>query len=115
MKKFVFLGLGLFLVAGMAGASLQKSGPKAAEEAKVFEGSISDSMCGAKHTMGGTPKECTLECVDAGPKSVLVDGKGKVYDLSDQKKPREFAGGKVKVTGTLKGNEIVVSSIVAGK
>ena len=53
--------------------------------------------------------------MNLGDEIFLVDGKGKVYDLSDQKKPREFAGGKVKVTGTLKGNEIVVSSIVAGK
>ena len=113
MKKLIFFGLSIFLVASLGPAAQKKDAPKAAE--KAFAGTISDSMCGAKHTMGGTPKECTLECVDAGSKFVLVDDNGKVYDLSDQNKPREFAGAKVKVAGTLKGNEIVVSSIVAGK
>jgi hypothetical protein len=79
--------------------------------AESWTGKVSDSMCGAKHMMGGGPRECTLECVDAGSKFVLVDAKGKVYGLSDQKKPRPFAGEKVKVTGTLKDNTIEVSSI----
>jgi Protein of unknown function (DUF5818) len=115
MRKLVVLGLSVFLAAGTVVASQQNSGPKPKAKASVFEGTISDSMCGAKHTMGGTAKECTLECVDAGSQFVLVDGKGKIYDLSDQKKPGEFAGDKVKVTGTLEGDKITVSSIVAGK
>lgn len=113
MRKAVLLGMSIFLAAAVGAASQKKTAPKAAGE--VFAGTISDSMCGAKHTMGGTAKECTLECVDAGSKFILVDGQGKIYKLSDQKKPREFAGEKVKVAGTLKGDEIMVSSIVAGK
>ena len=115
MKKFVILGLGVLLSAGMAVASPQQAAPKPEEKAKVFVGAISDSMCGAHHVMGGTAKECTLECVDAGSEFVLVDDKGKVYDLSDQTKPRQFAGEKVKITGALKGNQIIVSSITAEK
>jgi hypothetical protein len=43
---------------------------------------------------------------------VLADlASGKVYQLSDQKKPEEFAGQKVKVTGTLKGDTISVTAI----
>ena len=75
MKKSVFLAFGIFLAAGMAVASPQQTAPKPEEKAKVFVGSISDSMCGAHHVMGGTAKECTLECVDSGSDFVLVDGK----------------------------------------
>ena len=42
-------------------------------------------------------------------------GSGKVYQLSDQKKPEQFAGEKVKVTGTLKGDTINVTSIEPAK
>jgi Protein of unknown function (DUF5818) len=110
MKKLVYLGLTIFLAAGMGLAA-----PKTAPKGKTFIGDISDKMCGAKHMMGESAKECTLACVKAGSKFVLVDSKGKVYDLSDQKKPMPFAGEKVKVTGTLKGDEIEVSSIEAAR
>ena len=94
MKKLVYLGLTILLAAGLGVAA-----PKTAATGKTFVGSISDKMCGAKHTMGGSAKDCTLECVKAGSKFVLVDEKGKVYDLSDQDKPKDFAGAKVKVQG----------------
>jgi len=79
----------------------------------TFSGEIGDKMCGLKHAMPGSAKECTLECVDQmKSKFVLVDkAHNKVYDLSDQTKPREFAGQTVKVTGTLKGTVIQVASI----
>jgi len=63
-------------------------------------------MCGAKHMMGGSAKDCTLECVKGGAKYILVDPSGKIYQLSDQKQPGAVAGAKVKVTGTLKGDTI---------
>jgi hypothetical protein len=84
---------------------------------RTFVGNISDSMCGLKHMMPGkSNKECTLECVKAGSKFVLADvTHGKVYQLSDQKKPEQFAGEKVKVTGTLKGDTINVTAIEPAK
>ncbi len=118
MKKLVGLCLSLFLAAGMSLAAPKtaaKSTAKSAAKGKVFTGSISDKMCGAKHMMGGSAKDCTIECVKAGSKFVLVDDSGKVYDLSDQEKPKAFAGAKVKVMGSLKGDEIEVSSIEAAK
>ncbi len=109
MKKLVTLGMALLLAAGIACAS-----PKG--EGKTFEGNISDSMCGLKHMMPGGDKACTVECVKSGYKYVLADAaSGKVYELSDQKKPEEFAGQKVRVTGTLKGKVITVTSIEAAK
>ena len=84
----------------------------ATPEVKTFVGSIGDSMCGPKH-MSGSDKDCTLGCVKEGAKYILVDPNGKIYQLSDQKRPEAFAGAKVKVTGTLSGDTISVTSISA--
>ena len=109
MRKLSTLGLAFLLSTGITLAS-----PQSEAKGKVFMGNISDSMCGAKHMMPGGDKACTVECVKGGSKYVLVDpASGKVYELSDQKKPEAFPGQKVKVTGTLKGKTIMVTSIDA--
>src|SRR6185437_2911038 len=105
MKKF-----GLLCSAVLMSAALSFGAAK-----KTFTGAISDSMCGASHMMPGSAKDCTLKCVENGSKFVLVDPSGKVYKFGDQPKPRAFAGQNVKVTGTLSGNTITVSSITAAK
>ncbi len=111
MRKLSYLGLAIFLAAGLSFAA-----PKSPKQEKAFTGEISDSMCGLKHMMEGGAKACTLKCVEGGSKFVLADAAhNKVYQLSDQNKPKEFAGQKVKVTGTLKGDVIQVSSIEAAQ
>ncbi len=66
--------------------------------------------------MEGGDRECTLKCVSGGSKFVLADTEhNKVYQLSDQSKPQEFAGQKVKVTGTLSDDTIKVSAIEPAK
>ena len=71
---------------------------------QTFAGTISDSMCAMDHTsmrMGPTDAECTQACIEEHDATyVLVDGKN-VYQLSDQRAPKAFAGKKVKVVGTL--------------
>ena len=110
MKRLTWAVLGLLLAGGLSLAAPGK------DTAKTFVGSIGDSMCGAKHMMAGeSDKDCTLECVKAGSKYILIDPSGKIYQLSDQKTPEQFAGAKVKVTGTLKDDTITVTSIVAGQ
>jgi hypothetical protein len=106
-----------FLVGLLAVASLS-----AAQGKQTFTGSITDDMCAgtAGHSrmrMGPTDAECTEACVLAhGASYVLFDGKN-VYKLSDQKAPKEFAGQKVRVIGTLdaKTRTITVGSIAADK
>jgi len=112
MKRLSLCGVAVLLAVGIAFGPL-----KTEAGTRTFVGSIGDSMCGLKHTMGGSDKDCTLDCVKKeGSKYVLVDAAaGKVYDLSDQKRPEAFAGQKVKVTGTLKGNSISVVAIEAAK
>jgi len=75
----------------------------AADQPRTFVGVITDTMCGAKHTMGISPDaKCVRECVKMDPKTkyALYDGKN-VYTLSDQQTPENFAAQKVRVTGVL--------------
>lgn len=110
MRKFTYLSMTL-LLAGSLTLAAPPDGPL-----RTFLGSISDSMCGAKHMMPGkSDKDCTLECIKEGSKYILVDSKGKIYQLTDQKKPEPFAGAKVRITGTLSGDTINVASITAAK
>lgn len=106
MRKIGVLCGAVLMLAGLSLASGKQ---------QTFTGAISDSMCGAQHMMDGSAKDCTLKCVDSGSKFILVDSKGKIYQLSDQKKPRAFAGADVKVVGTLNGDTIEVTSITAAK
>ena len=96
---------GLLICAGLAAA-------------ETFTGTITDTMCGAKHTMmaGKPDDECVQACVKGNSSYALYDG-SKVLKLSDQKTPAKFAAKKVKVTGTLdpKTDTIKVSSIEAAK
>ena len=77
------------------------------QKAQTFRGEISDRDCVemAGHEMmlkkGETPKVCTITCVKLGSKYVLYDAESKtVYQLDDQKRPEQFAGLRVKVTGS---------------
>jgi hypothetical protein len=85
---------------------------------KTFSGEIMDSQCAKngshemmlkKEGMGDkdpndpmVKKMCTQNCVKMGGKYVLFEPASKaVYELDEQTKAEQFAGQKVKVTGTL--------------
>jgi len=107
MKKFVWsFAVCTLLMPGFAAAKDQ-----------TFSGEIMDSQCAknGSHAMmlkkeghgemdPNAPmarKMCTENCVKMGGKYVLYNAAKKtVYEFDDQQKPAEFAGQKVKVTGT---------------
>jgi len=97
-------------------ALLIAGGIAAGATSQTFTGIITDSMCGKDHAMMKvTPdSKCVAACVKSGSKYALYDGKN-AYVLSDQKTPEQFAGQKVKVTGTLfeKTKIVQVESITA--
>lgn len=109
MKRIAISLAALLVVASSSFAapklSVHKSG-----KATTFAGEIMDSQCammgshdpaGYKMTKTDNPKDCTLACVKMSGKFVLYDAAKKAtYMLDDQEKPKEFAGQKVKVTGT---------------
>jgi hypothetical protein len=86
-------------------------------KATTFTGTVSDSMCGAKHEMPGDDAACTRGCVSKGSKYALVVG-DKVYTLETSDKKAldtldKQAGAKVTITGTEKDSTITVSSVKA--
>jgi hypothetical protein len=87
----------------------------------AFRGEIMDSYCaqlGSHHAItniASTNRECTLACVKSGATFVLYDSNTRItYRLDDQRKPYNFAGEHVYVTGTYDAhtNTIHVRSIV---
>lgn len=89
-----------------------------------FTGEVTDSICAksgshdemmAKMQRMGRDKEtCTKQCAELGAKYVLYDeGSKAVYTLDDQEKARKFAGRRVRVAGTLAGNQIRVTNVEA--
>jgi hypothetical protein len=90
-----------------------------AASGKTFTGTVSDSMCGAKHEMGGSDAQCTRACVSKGSKYALVVG-DKVYTLDTTDKAAlatldKQAGAKATVTGTEKDSTITVTSVQAAQ
>ena len=84
---------------------------------QTWTGTISDSMCGAKHMEGehGTKvsdKACTEMCVKKGATYVFVSD-GKVLTIANQhfKGLARQAGAMVKLTGELKGDTVTVSKL----
>jgi hypothetical protein len=99
MKKLVMsIGACLLLASGLGAA-----------KDTTFTGEIMDEACakGGGHEsmfkkMGtNDAKACTEACIKGGSKYVLFNADKTFYQLSDQKKPAQFAGQKVEVTGTL--------------
>ncbi len=104
--------LAILSVGPAQGADKKDSGTQ------TFSGVVSDTMCGAKHMMEGSAADCAHACASKGSKYALVVG-DKVYtlDTSDQKAVDQLyklAGEKAKVTGTLNGDTIQVSSVSGG-
>ncbi len=96
---------------------LISAGLYAADSPKTFTGTVSDTMCGAKHTMmpGKPDADCVRACVKGGSDYALVVG-DKVYTLKGDKAAIDkFAGQKAMVSGKLSGNTIEASSITAAK
>ncbi len=84
---------------------------------QTFTGTVSDTMCGAHHTMmpGASDAQCVRACVKAGADYALVVG-SKVYTLKGNNADLDkYAGEKATVTGKLSGNVIQASSIMAAK
>ena len=110
-----------YLVGFLAIGALSMAVLSAAQGKQTFTGKITDDECPtANHEamqMGPTDAECTLACVEVhGASLVLYDGEH-AYRLSDQEKPKQFAGQKVTITGTLdsKTSTIQLESITAAK
>jgi len=98
----------------MLGATLLMFGCVALAADTAFMGVVSDSQCGAKHsTAGDDAAACVAKCAAGGATYVLATSDGKVYQLDNQDKFKEYAGKSVKVKGTANGDSIAVESVEA--
>src|SRR5277367_5953562 len=86
--------------------------------AETFTGVITDTMCGATHTMMKNQPDdaCVKMCTKGSSEFALFDGK-MVMKLSDQKSPAKLAAQHVKVAGTYdeKSKTIKVASMEVDK
>jgi uncharacterized low-complexity protein len=103
--------------ADAASTSVQpQSPPSTASDSPAsnsYEGIITDTRCGAKHSaaVGMTAADCTRVCVHSGEHFALVDG-DKAYTLEGGIPAlKQLAGQRAKVVGTLSGNTISVASV----
>jgi hypothetical protein len=102
-------------VAGAAGGepASGQAGPSSALGQRSYEGMITDTRCGAKHSaeIGRTAADCTRVCVHAGEQFVLVDGDA-IYLLEGEPGAlKRMAGQRVRILGTLNGKTISVTSV----
>ena len=80
-----------------------------------YEGIITDTHCGAKHSaaVGLGAGDCTRVCVHGGEHFALVDG-DKAYTLEGEPGAlKRVAGQRVKILGTLSGTTISVASVTS--
>lgn len=91
---------------------------------KTFTGEVTDTICAPSGShaaimakmpnMGKDAATCARECAQIGAKYALVDDSTKqIYSVSDQSKLQAFAGQKVRVTGTVEGNKLLVKDVTA--
>jgi hypothetical protein len=106
--------LGTFLGGAETSPLVQASEPSADPgRQQTYQGMVTDTRCGAKHqsSIGKTATDCTRACVHAGSQFALVDG-DKTYLLEGHSvELKRAAGLRSTITGTLRGNTIMVSSV----
>jgi hypothetical protein len=111
------LGLLIATLGAVAGAATEQETSQArpSPAAQTYEGMITDTRCGAKHSsvIGGTAAGCTVACVRGGEQFALVDGDTTYLLEGDVIALKRVAGQRVRIVGTLSGKKISVTSVVA--
>jgi hypothetical protein len=90
--------------------------------AETWKGTISDSMCGLKHSAekhggkGADHRACVQKCIDGGGEYVFLT-KDKAIKIANQKfeELKTYAGQEVMLTGDLKDDKITITKIEAPK
>jgi hypothetical protein len=83
------------------------------ETARMYEGMVTCSHCGAKHSpkLDQSAANCVRRCVRMGSSFALIDG-DRAYELEgDLTVLKTVAGQRARVTGFAHGNKIRVSSV----
>ena len=118
MRAYLKLSITICLFAAtLASAQSHKLKPQVPGTAvqQTLTGTVSDSMCGAKHMMPDkSAADCAKECAKDGDYALVVGDK--VYTLKGHKAELDkLAGAKATVTGAVKGDTIEVATVAAPK
>lgn len=99
------------LLLGTVSVLAQTAGTK-----RTLTGIVSDAMCGQTHMIKDkTPAECVRICIKDGSKYALVVG-NTVYTLTGHEEAIDkLAGQKASVTGMVKGDTMMVTSVAPSK
>jgi hypothetical protein len=109
LRILAIMALGLVLARLMVALASPQSNPT--KKAVALTGTVSDSMCGAKHMMSGDDAKCVRSCVKNGSQYALVVDQ-RVYPLDGRSAELDkLAGQKVIVTGTLNATDLQVASV----
>lgn len=113
------LALGIAALGAIAGTAVAAPVPNQpdteAGTQKSYDGMITDTRCGAKHSaaIGKTAADCTLVCIHGGEQFALVDG-DTIYSLEGEMvQLKRVAGQRVRIIGALKGSRLSVISITS--
>src|SRR5687768_5953184 len=81
--------------------------------AATYTGWISDATCGAGNASSKPEaRSCAESCIKGGAAPVFVtDSDQKVYKIADASKVKNHVKGKVKITGTLKGDTLTIAQV----
>ena len=81
-----------------------------------WTGYISESKCGAAHADGSEKSiSCVKECVKKGAKPVFVSEEKKVLTITNPEEVMDYLGQKVKVTGSLENDSLIVGGVEAAE
>src|ERR1700722_1663157 len=104
MKKFVLASLFVATLGSFAAM------------AEELTGYISDAHCGAKHhEVSEANSKCISGCLKNGDPVLVVGDKVMKFDADSATKAKEFAGQNVKVTGSVDGDTVKITSIEGTK
>jgi len=105
----------LGVVAGKASPKpeLRPPRPPTGIQTQTYEGVITDTHCGAKHSaaIGKMAADCAIACVRGGEQFALVDGDTTYVLEGDPVTLKRGVGRRVRITGTPNGRKILVRSV----
>jgi len=93
------------------------SSSASAVQTQSYEGVVTDTHCGAKHSaaIGKAAADCTRICIHGGEQFALVDGDSVYVLQGDLAALKKVAGQRVRIVGTLNGSKISVSAVARGE
>ncbi len=108
----------LALIAGVEpGATQSRPEPSSTVQTQNYEGMITDTHCGAKHSaaIGLAASDCARVCVHGGEQFALIDANNLYMLEGNTEAVKRMAGQRVRIAGILSGDKISVSSVAADK